>query len=318
MKRLMSGKIWLAGIVVAAGGALALAQDAAPKAAAVPPVAKPPAAAAPAAPARTPHRPLAPGVLQRIDPSRQQDETYSRHDIMELLAVDPNFEWAKDATVRHDIWALEFQFKPMRLIWVDVPQPNDVMRKTLVLYLVYTVSNTGKVMHAVEQDNTEPKTFKVEASERPVRLFVPEFLLASREDDRAYRDRVIPVAAAAIQVREDRTRRLYTTPEMTRKIGVGETIWGVATWDVDMDGTGQGIDPRIDRYSVYITGLTNAYRWKDDPSAFKVGDPPGKGRKIVYKRLKLNFWRAGDEYFPHEKEIRYGIPGDLDYEWVWR
>ena len=54
------------------------------------------------------------------------------------------------------------------------------------------------------------------------------------------------------------------------------------------------------------------------PGAYKQGDPLGKGRQWIRKTLKLNFWRPGDEYYEHEKEIRFGIPGEVDYEWVYR
>ena len=33
---------------------------------------------------------------------------------------------------------------------------------------------------------------------------------------------------------------------------------------------------------------------------------------------KLNFWRPGDQYHAHEDQIRYGFPGGVDYEWVYR
>ena len=69
---------------------------------------------------------------------------------------------------------------------------------------------------------------------------------------------------------------------------------------------------------VYVTGLTNAYRWKDTPGEYKAGDPIGKGRQLVKKTLKLNFWRYGDEFSEREDAIRYGIPGQPDYQWVYR
>ena len=31
-----------------------------------------------------------------IDPMRKLEESVSRHDVVELLAVDPKFDWAKD------------------------------------------------------------------------------------------------------------------------------------------------------------------------------------------------------------------------------
>ena len=98
--------------------------------------------------------------------------------------------------------------------------------------------------------------------------------------------------------------------EMVRPIKPGETVWGVATWE--------NVDPRIDRFSIYASGLTNAYRWEDPPGAYQPGDTLGKGRKFTRKTLKLNFWRPGDEYYEHEKEFRLGIPGEVDYEWVYR
>ena len=131
---------------------------------------------------------------------------------------------------------------------------------------------------------------------------------------KAYPDRVIPVAMDPIRLREDPNRRFLTSVEMCREIAVGETLWGVATWE--------DIDPRIVRFSIYVSGLTNAYTWRDE----KVGgryvhqadDPIGRGRKLYRKVLQLNFWRPGDQYFEHEEEIRYGIPGGVDYEWVYR
>ena len=91
---------------------------------------------------------------------------------------------------------------------------------------------------------------------------------------------------------------------------MGETIWGVAMWE--------DVDPRIDRFSIYVHGLTNAYKWQDEPEKFKPGDSIGTGRRLARKTLKLNFCRPGDEFFEHEGEIRYGIPGEVDYEWVYR
>ena len=45
---------------------------------------------------------------------------------------------------------------------------------------------------------------------------------------------------------------------------------------------------------------------------------PLANRLLLRKTLKLNFWRPGDEYSTSENEIRYGVPGGVDYEWVYR
>ena len=72
---------------------------------------------------------------------------------VELLAVDPNYQWAKDITYRHEVWQLEFEFKPMRMIYVDIPQPSGRMQRKLIWYMVYTVKNTGKVLVPAQDKN---------------------------------------------------------------------------------------------------------------------------------------------------------------------
>jgi hypothetical protein len=284
-----------------------------------------PASAAKAAPggaaravdpdARSPYRRLVPGVIQEIDPQRTYDETNSRHNVVELIAIDPAFDFAKDATFRHDIWMLSFKFKPVRMIWVDVPQQGGRMQRKLIWYMIYSVTNSGKVMHPVEDEN---KTFTMVTVDKPVR-FNPVFVLEahSRLQDetagftKAYTDRYIPVALAPIRNREDPKRSFLSTPEMPRtEIAVGQTVWGIATWE--------NVDPRTVWFSVYIEGLTNGYRWVDNPGEYKAGDSIGIGRRMMRRMLKLNFWRAGDPYYEKETEVRYGIPGRQQYEWVYR
>jgi len=256
--------------------------------------------------ADAPYRKLAPGVMQSVDPGLREEETVSRHDVVELVAADPDLDWPKDVAFRREIWYLEFKFKPMRMILVDIPQPDGRMKQKLVWYMVYSVTNPGKVMPSVKAIDG---TYELQDSDKPIR-FVPEFRLASHEFSKVYPDRVIPIAMGPIRLREDPNRSFYTSVEMVREIKPGETVWGVATWE--------DIDPRIDRFSVYVNGLTNAYRWEDTPGAYKPGDPIGKGRRWTRKTLKLNFWRPGDEYYEHENEIRYGIPGEVDHEWVYQ
>jgi hypothetical protein len=259
-------------------------------------------------PAGAGFRQLAPGVMKVVRPELLVEETFSRHDMVELLAVDQEFEWAKETPFRRAIWGLEFQLKVPRMIWVDIPQPEtDRMQRKLVWYLVYSVTNSEEVLQPVKQ---EDGTWKVDRVAQPL-TFIPQFLLEVPRFDKVYPARLIPVAMGPIRMREDPNRRFLNTVEMSQQtIQPGETIWGVATW-VD-------IDSRTDYFSLYVRGLTNAYRWRDEPGAFQKGDPLGKGRRLSRKTLKLNFWRPGDEFLEHESEIRYGAPGALDYEWVWR
>lgn len=235
----------------------------------------------PAAAGRPPKfRQLAPGVETAIDPQQRVNESFSRHDIPELLQVDPGFEWAKDVVFRHDVRSLQMHFKPLRYVRADVPQADGSLQPTLVWYLVYRITNE---------------------TDQSIR-FVPQFELVTHDLRRVYPDRIIPAAIPAIGRREDPLRRFQTTAEIAGNMPAGgESAWGVATWtDVDL---------RSDRFSIYVAGLTNAYRWKHLPDG---------SRSVYYKTLKLNFWRPGDELDEHESEIRLGGPGELDYTWVYR
>ncbi len=91
----------------------------------------------------------------------------------------------------------------------------------------------------------------------------------------------------------------------TKELKSGEDRWGVAMWT--------GIDPRVHRFSILVSGLTNAYLWEDDG---KNTGTPGEGRSMKRKVLKMNWWRTGDQYNLNDKQISYGFPGDVDFEWL--
>lgn len=244
--------------------------------------------------------------MKSVDSDVNVSETVSRHDIVELTAVDPSFDWAKNVAFRRDIWHLEFKFKPLRRMLVDIPQATGRMQRKAIWYLVYSVTNTGKVLHPVaEQDGT----YKIEQIDVPVH-FAPEFLLYSPQYNKTYPDRVIPTALGPIRSREDAKREFLTTVEMVRDIAPGETFWGVAMWE--------DLDPRIDRFSIFVSGLTNAYEWQDRPGAFQPGSPLGTGRRLARRTLELNFSWPGDPYNRSEEQIQYGIRGEVDYRWVYR
>jgi hypothetical protein len=232
-------------------------------------------------PPKSPYRQLAPGVLREVTADKNPNEAHSRHDIVELLKVDPSFDFAKDIRFDHELWTLDFSYKPVRFITVDVPEPGGRLQQKTVWYLVYRVKNSG---------------------DKPV-PFYPWFVLESKDPDvqKAYPDRLIPVAIPAIVAREDRNRPLASTVEIAGELAPGREAWGVATWT--------DVDPRIDQFAVYVSGLTNAYRWRDDPQ---------HGRQFTRKALELNFWRPGDEYFEHEAEIRPGGNGQVDHRWIYR
>lgn len=259
-----------------------------------------------------PFRKLAPGVLRTAKPAIQVEETYSRHDVLGLVLVHPDYTWAKNVRFQHQIWCLEFRYKPVRTLYVDIPQKNGAMQRKLIWYLMYSVSNTSPMLIPKEKPDG---TYEVATDSQKVR-FVPEFFLLDRETHQIYPDKIIPVAVAQIRLREDPNRTFYNTAEMLREIPVGQTVWGIVTWE--------DVDPRVDHFSIYVKGLTNAYKWEDLPQSYQKGDPTS-GRKIGVKTLKLNFWRPGDEYNETENFVRTGIPPLLErglpaqpeYEWVY-
>ncbi len=310
--------------------------------------------------AKRPYRKLAPGVETTIPILRDTDETVSRHDMVDLLHGIPDLPWtpnylaetqtlaalAKEVPFRRTIWNVEFTFKPLRMIEVDVPQATGKMERKLIWYMVYRVKNNGAQLRPKQREADEtvtlgpeigavqttiPKgTFSVELTdkvvlpidpsetEREAIKFFPLFVLESHQlaTPKAYVDHLIPVAVPEIQRREDPNRKLLNTVQMAQTTiplstdRIDRSVWGVVTWE--------DIDPRTDFFSIYVQGLTNAYRWEDNPDAIGPDTPPATGRKFVQRTLKLNFWRPGDEFAENEREIRYGVPGELDYEWVWR
>lgn len=288
-------------------------------------------------------RPFAPGVVTTIEPELNPGETVHTHDLVEVRA-NPDADWqpelltesrtlyhqAKDVKFRNDAWGLEFSFKPLRMIYVDLPQPSGKMERKLIWYLVYSVRNTGAVLTPHQEDDGTYSA--IEGEGEPVR-FIPSFVLESQDRDasgaplqKAYLDRVIPLADQAIRKREARNRRLLNSAQMADElIPVSDgradgQVWGVATWE--------DVDPRIDFFSVYVGGLTNAYRWADPPGEYEPGEPPGTGRRFARKTLQLNFWRPGDEHLEDEAEVRFGVPRGMSelygvrpgvaYRWVYR
>lgn len=267
-------------------------------------------------------RVLAPGVMTNIPSPVNVDDTRSQHDIIEIIAgketwgerPGSNRKPARGVRFEHDVWGLDFAFKPIRYIRI----PGADGKERLIWYMVYRVKNgpTKRYVH----DVTENNNLRAVPVDKPF-LFIPRFELESYDVKKTYSEKVIPEAVAAIQQREDKNRKLLTTAEMTGEIlpsvaatkdtpEIDRSIWGVATWE--------GVDPRTDRFSIYIHGLTNAYKWVDDPAAYKAGDPIGTGRTYQYQVLKLNFWRPSDTKYEHEEEIRFGIPGDVDYSWSYQ
>ena len=163
-------------------------------------------------------RATAPGVEVTIPVESDLGATFSRHDMVEVLAVDPTFGErqaskaqvvAKDVVFDHEVFMLEITIKPMRMIYVDIPTTEGRFDRKQIWYLLYRIKNTGKVWkHSVEAGTAKPVEV---VSDKPIR-FIPRITLESWKTKKVYPDQIIPVAIPEIEKREDAGRRLKNVP----------------------------------------------------------------------------------------------------------
>ncbi len=240
-------------------------------------------------------------------------------------------EMAKQVYFRRTIYCLEFSFKPMRQMQASIPQPDGSLKQKLIWYLVFRVRHRGvDLLPAAEQRELGGASYSKLYSQiqgaipgrgDSGRRFFPLFALRSENYEKEYLDRVIPAVIPEIALREKIYTKLHNTAEITA-VPVPHSddpdapgIWGVATWE--------DLDPRIDFFSIYVDGLTNATERDEDGT-------------IRRKVLQLNFFRPGDTIRMLDDRIRFGIPAftdadefayalkqyglseRLDYRWIFR
>lgn len=234
-------------------------------------------------PAAAPNfRKLAPGVETVVPADIKPEEKFA----IATVAGQANTRISKTSQ------CLEFTFKPLRFVKLRIPDEAGTVRDKLVWYMVYHVKQPVEESTDATGAPIEPK---------PMRFF-PVFYLEDLQSKKVYQDRLIAPAIAVIRRREDPNRELLNTVEIAGDIapslpGEDHSKWGVVTWD--------NIDLRINRFAVYIAGLSNAYKVDD-------------AGQEVQKTLQINFWRPGDAFYEREDEIRLGVPGDVDYRWIYR
>jgi hypothetical protein len=294
---------------------------------------------------------FAPGTVRVIPPAPLPEETYSGPLTIEnLLQLHPEIEWsepdfpegkpffdtrsrtlieqARDVILRREIFCFEFSFKPLRQMYIDVPQPGGKMERKLVWYMVYRVRYQGGDLRPAKAadstaavDELYSRIEKVSYRQRHL------FTLAVLEDAEAnisYRNQIIPVATAPIRAREKITAPLYNAVEITEvpitlsEDPAADGVWGVFTWT--------DVNPSADFLSMYVFGLTNAFQKTRE-----------NGEEVLLKKaLQLNFYRPGDVVRETEDRIRFGVPTftnpdeqayvlkqyglekRLDYQWVYR
>jgi hypothetical protein len=209
------------------------------------------------------------------------------------VAVNPNEREVKPGANVQDtddvtapdskVWVLDFKFKDPRLIKANVPGRGQ----KICWYLWYQVINYTK----------EPRTF------------IPDFELVTHDRNTVHHDQILPAVQEAIRQIEDPTDFLKMKNSVTmasepipvsqRKDALPRPVTGVAIWD--------DVDPESNRYSIFVSGLSNGW---------SITDPIAPDTKPVVRRktLQLNFRRLGDRYDMKSEEIRFVPPA----QWLYR
>ncbi|HZW30386.1 MAG TPA: hypothetical protein VFF52_06725 [Isosphaeraceae bacterium] len=195
-----------------------------------------------------------------------------------------NYQMVDTSLLNRDkqgIWVLDFAFKdhpPLRIRTVPV---RDQGKNKHVLYLYFKVVNrTGAP-----------------------RMFVPQFVMVNEKGER-FEDNVVPEAIPLIQSREDQSIPVLGAVDLTGMIppstkpDVDDAVFGAAVWEK--------WDPKADRFSIYIRGLSDGYT--------EVAAPNGGKPVAKYKTLRLDFIRRGDEHNLTESEFQLA---EIPYEWVY-
>ena len=261
---------------------------------------------------------LAEGVLKVIPTVLNRRDSFSTP--MELPNLEPieyklNYgaqsESLLDSTRQvifyRDVWEYEFSFTGLRQKAISLQYPDGTIKRKNIWYLVWRCRDFGKSLSYDQEEDGFKHTEHVLKEDEPLaepKKFVPSFTLEgyvkpdfnSQYTAVRYRDINSSSLAKFIQSIEDPHQKLLTKQEMSEaEIPLAQSendpgVWGVAIWE--------DVDPRIDYVSVYVNGMTNAYRIVNDNGKIS----------FKYKTLQLNFWRAGDDVGQERDDVEYGIP----------
>lgn len=205
---------------------------------------------------------------------------------------------ANEEIVRQpDLWIMEVQLKPMRMVWIDVPNPQEGKpAKEQIWYLAWRAIRRpieGRLVGDVEPVN------QLDPLPGPPQ-FIPEFTLVTYDNPTTeipaqnLMDEILPAAMRDLQ-KVERARHLNSVavvqdvPDAVAADADEQNwIYGAATW--------RGVDPETDFFKVILKGFSNGYLKKSaDDGTEQVW------RKVVVQR----FERPGDRYDPDNKEFKY-------------
>lgn len=213
---------------------------------------------------------------------------------------------------QRNIWVLEVDFKPMRMIFLDSTDPaTGQAKKDQVWYLAYRAINRPLPNRKVD-DEVTPRN---EIEPRPGKdKFIPEFTLLTFEDPKrevpveVYHDIVIPSAVRRVNVLErrhsdepmflDTVSVVQDLPEEVAPDAANQPyIYGVAIW--------KNVNPDRDFTRVIMRGFSNGYQTVDGPDG-----NPVTSRKVIVQ----DFLRRGDRFDPNQAEFLFDGNPRWDYQ----
>ncbi len=276
-------------------------------------------------------KPLAPGVLMVVPAELDVRDSFTLP--MKLPDISPEtyqgyitptsrtlLGQTTNVVLFRDVWQLEFATTGLRQIKLRYRMPDGQTMDRHFWYMVYRVRDFGKSISYEDVDETSQNAFEFirkelqqDAAKTNPALradkFMPRFTLEGWTEDnegnaelKTWRDQYLPEVARQIQKVEDPNVRLYDQQEMVSvEIPLAENdtdpgVWGVAIWE--------GVDPTLDYVSVFVRGLTNA--WRIDPASRY--NTKADDISILHKTLQMNFWRPGDSVVQERDMVQYGIP----------
>lgn len=223
-----------------------------------------------------------------------------------------------------DLWIHEIQFKPIRYVRMNVvdPKTREVSRE-LVWYMVYRLiprdytelagNSQDALLAKLNDPNTAPAN-DIDAV-RAASLQIPRFVLQTNDQgsEQTYVDEVNLEIQRRVFQREFREEvsglPLLNSVEAITEIPepvstadpapLAKAIYGVAVW--------RNVDPETDFLTVYMTGLSNAYR---------ITMAADSGMTVQEKVVVQKFGRPGDRFLQDEAEFVQVKEEDLDRDGI--
>ena len=203
------------------------------------------------------------------------------------------------------VWTLHFRYKPPRIDTFMALDAKGNKTKKTVWYMWFQVYNAPT---KVKLPNGETELRAAD----PV-TFLPEFELVTKDLNTTHLDDPEPFVVEQIKKREDETGilNLQTSISISKRPvppslpdAIPKMVSGIAVW-TDMAERA----PRTNRFSVYISGLSNGL----PPEQLPTGE-----LLIRRKPLQINFVRPPDDNRPEITDIRPDEANGPAHKWIYR